>query len=114
MTKRSVLHAHRPDPTDVFSCRAGENLAFERRGTKYPGWIWCTDEQGAQAWVPEAYVSIVDNSCTLRRDYSSRELHVEEGDLVEVMGYESGWAWVRDEHDRVGWIPGECLEPTGK
>jgi len=44
------------------------------------------------------------------RDYLSRELELEEGDRVELLATESGWAWVLESNDEMGWIPLDILE----
>jgi uncharacterized protein YgiM (DUF1202 family) len=51
--------------------------------------------------------------CTLFRDYDAFELPVEPGDVVEVELTESSWALVSDRVNRRGWVPLECLEPSG-
>ena len=63
--------------------------------------------------VPESYVSQMGHTCIFIRDHLSRELDLEEGDEVEVLGNESGWAWVVDEKDRKGWIPQSCRKRVG-
>lgn len=107
--KSRVLHPHAPAPGERISGKAGDILAFERRETTYPGWIWCPDDQGDQAWVPEAYVSIVGETCRLIRDYESRELEIGAGEVVRVLEAESGWAWVENEESVKGWVPLENL-----
>ena len=104
-----VTEAHRPEPGARLSVRAGDLLAFERRETEWPGWIWCTDSAGRQAWVPERWVEIKGAQCRMRRAYDSRELSVRPGDQVEVLETESGWARVRTRPDEVGWVPLRCL-----
>lgn len=106
----SASRRHRPESSGFLSVSAGDELSWERKETVYPGWIWCTDHKGAQAWVPEAYVSFAGDRCRMTRDYVSRELGLEVGDKVELLEIESGWAWVVDGRHVKGWIPMECLE----
>ena len=110
--KYCVIRSHRPESSDFLSACTGDELSFERKETTYSGWIWCTGQRGAQAWVPEAYVSIEGTRCFMTRDYSSRELELEVGDKVELLEIESGWAWVLDSSNVNGWIPMERLEPV--
>ena len=101
---------HNPEATDVLRVINGDELNYERRKTIYLGWIWCTDGKGIQAWVPEAFVTIEGNNCHMIRDYISREIAIDVGDIVDVIEIESGWAWVSNSVGEYGWIPMDCLE----
>ena len=105
-----VVKEHRPDPGDVLTVFAGDELDFVRKETTFKGWLWCTDHKGVHAWVPEAYVAIDGTTCRMLRDYNSRELTAAVGDCVEVLETESGWAWVLDRACERGWLPLECLQ----
>jgi hypothetical protein len=108
--KKSIVHRpHKPESKGFIEVKKGDILSFESRETIYPGWIWCTDAAGNQAWVPLAYVSIDGTTCKFIQDYSSRELEVKKGEVVRVLEEESGWVWVYLEDDLTGWIPLECL-----
>jgi hypothetical protein len=107
--KHVAIRDHNPESHDVLDVSAGDELSYERRKTIYPGWIWCTDSRGDQAWIPEAYVSIEGHMCRMIRDYISKELLTNVGDKVDVVEIESGWAWVVNGKGEKGWIPIECL-----
>jgi hypothetical protein len=109
MKKSIVIHTHNPESNDVISGTTGALFSFERRETIYPGWIWCTDDLGNQAWVPERFVSIIGETCTLIQNYESKELEVRKGDMVQIITKESGWAWVLDDEGQKGWVPLTCL-----
>lgn len=108
--KYIAIRNHIPEATDELLVSIGDALKYERRNTSYLGWIWCTDSNGTQAWVPEAFVTIEGDRCHMLRDYSSRELAVVSGDTVEVLEIESGWAWACDTQGEAGWILMECLQ----
>ena len=114
MLTSKVIHSHTPETTDYLACSAGEVVTFERRETIYPGWIWCTDEYGKQAWVPEAYVDISGEKCQFDRDYISNELKVDTGETVSILEVVSGWALVLNERDEKGWVPFGCLGPSNQ
>lgn len=105
-----VIKDHNPESAEVLSVLQGEVLRFERRKTIYPGWIWCTDSQGIQAWVPEDFVTIEGSHCRLNRDYNSRELPLEIGDTVEIVEIVAAWALGIKRDGQKGWVPIECLE----
>jgi hypothetical protein len=108
--KYVAIRNHIPEVADVLNLFDGDKLSYERRNSIYPGWIWCIDSKGLQAWVPEAFVTIEGSSCRMIRDYISRELVAEEGDIVEMIELESGWGWAISDTNESGWIPMECLE----
>ena len=83
---------------------------LQRRETEWPGWIWCTNDSGKSAWVPENWVEIEGDSCVMKRDYDSTELSVEAGEVLSVESEESGWAWATKEGRESGWVPLENLE----
>jgi hypothetical protein len=107
-----AIKEHHPESDDVLRGVAGDVWACERRPTVYPGWVWCTDRNGAQAWVPEAFLSIEGEAGRLVRDYLSRELDLAPGDRVEILETESAWAWVRHPRLGLGWVPADCLKPA--
>lgn len=112
MLKSIVIKPHKPESDEFIACSTGDVVGFERRETIYPGWIWCTDGSGGQAWVPEAYVSIYGGECRFVRDYVSKELEVDVGQIVTIMEVVSQWAWVLNEGDNKGWVPLACLSPA--
>ncbi|MGD2252543.1 MAG: SH3 domain-containing protein [Anaerolineales bacterium] len=108
--KYVAIGNHIPEATGVLHAIRGDELNYERRETIYEGWIWCTDRNGTQAWVPEAFVRIEGNRCYLIRDYVSQEMAIEVGDVLDVIEIESKWAWASNKEGEFGWVPMDCLE----
>jgi len=105
---RVVLAYESPFPGPL-AFRRGERFAFERKPTEWAGWIWCRAADGRSAWVPESWVAIAGEHCTLVRDYDAVELSVEAGEEVVAEWFESGFAWATDARGRRGWVPLRCL-----
>jgi hypothetical protein len=105
-----AIKPHQPEFSDILQANTGEVLKFERRPTEYPGWIWCTNAQAVQAWVPTNWVSIEGDECRMNRDYVSKELRLAVGEIVNVLEIESGWAWVSKDENEVGWVPMAYLQ----
>jgi uncharacterized protein YgiM (DUF1202 family) len=104
--RHRVVTPHRAEPGEPLRAAAGERLAFERRPTRWAGWIWCTAGSGRTGWVPESWVEVdPDGSCRLTRDYDATEVTVSAGETVSVELEESGWAWVRRDNGERGWVP---------
>lgn len=110
--KYRAVKTHQPDPSVRLHLRKGDTLTFERRPTTWKGWIWCTSRDGRSAWVPESWVRLGRDTCTVSRDYDSNELELQEG--MHVIGdlTESGWIWARDSLGNRGWAPLDHLEPV--
>ena len=109
-TKFRVISPHGPETEDVLNVKKGARLKFERKPTKWEGWLWCTSPDGVSAWVPEPWVDVKEGHCVMRKDYVSRELTLKPGEEVSGWFTESGWAWVRTAVGDEGWAPLECLE----
>jgi hypothetical protein len=90
----------------------GEIVEGEKRETEYEGWLWCQNNDGINAWVPETHLEPTSDSGKFQflRDYNSRELNVEEGQEVIVLEEDSGWIWVRTTLGEEGWIPLENVQ----
>jgi hypothetical protein len=106
----TVINAHRPASGPVMYAQKGDLLSFERRPSEYEGWVWCEDDHGVEAWVPESWITVSGEGCRLDRDYVSRELTVEPGERVTYIEQESGWVWVIKDKGLQGWVPLSCLE----
>jgi hypothetical protein len=111
VVKYRVSTSYESAHPEALVLKKGERLRFERKPTEWPGWIWCTTEDGKSAWVPESWVEISCDFCVLSRDYNSRELSVRPGDMLELMYKESGWVWARNTEGEDGWIPANRIEP---
>jgi hypothetical protein len=104
-----VTKAYHSPYTEPLTLPRGERLKWEPRECEWPGWIWCTTEEGESRWVPENWVRKEGKECVLQRPYTATELSVEEGETVTVLLMESQWGWVTDESGRSGWVPLEWL-----
>ncbi len=90
----------------------GEIVEGEKRETEYKGWLWCRNNAGVNAWVPETYLEKVSEPGQFQflKDYNSRELTIDEGQEVIVLDEDSEWAWVRTTLGEEGWIPLDSLQ----
>jgi hypothetical protein len=104
-----VTKAHLPSFDDPLIVAKGAVLSYQRLKTDWPGWLYCTDQNGNIGWVPEAWVQVDEQSCIMQRDYNATELSVSPGDLFHGKIIESGWVRGVDAQGDEGWVPLECL-----
>ena len=105
-----VVRSHRPDSTEEFALEKGDTLQFERRKTKWDGWLWCSKPDGRSGWVPESWVRVEGDVCIMERDYNALELAVEPDELLEGILTESGWLLAVSASGDTGWVPLECVD----
>ena len=91
-----------PEPLVV---KAGDTLRLGVCDEEYPGWVLATSSDGKSGWIPEEYLDMVGDSGTARRDYTSVELSVSEGEQVMLVERVAGWGWVVAGPGREGWVP---------
>ncbi len=106
-----VIKEHRPESSDSLKMNVGELLRREERKTSWAGWIWCTNESGISAWIPELYLSEQPQSGLYKalRDYDSFELSVDIGEILAAKEEAASWAWVENPEGEEGWVPLENL-----
>ena len=104
-----VVSPHEREQASPLAVMAGDRLHFERRTTKWAGWLWCWNEE-ASGWVPERWVCTSGSECVMRRDYRAYELTVEPGQSLKGILVESGWLLAVCPDDGVqGWVALDCL-----
>ncbi len=110
MAQRSVIAHHIPAAHEVLELREGDIVRVGDRDDQWPLWLWCTNDRGA-GWIPEGFLDIHEKVGRAKRDYTTRELAVSEGDQVELVESHGGWAFVRPQAGEPGWVPEHCLKP---
>jgi hypothetical protein len=108
--KHLVIKSHQPSFDYYLELQKGELLTFERKQTDTAGWIWCTTTENRSCWIPEAWVKISGKQCEVLRNYCSRELAVNKGDVIWVEYVEALWVWSRNMDGESGWVPLVCIE----
>ena len=100
-----VIEKHQASDQDPLIITSGEILSYEKKATKWSGWVWCINKHGKTGWVPENYLKIQEATCELLQDYNAIELTANIGEELNVKKEESGWFWVINDQGKEGWIP---------
>jgi hypothetical protein len=103
--KCRVARAYNPAYPDPFVLKMNDLVRVGDEESRWPGWLWCTDEDGRSGWVPESYLQIQRDIARVLCDYDARELTVTMGQELEIVGEESGWLLCRTCQGEIGWIP---------
>ncbi len=88
----------------------GEPIQVGDESDKYQGWYMCTGENGS-GYIHARYIyKNKKGEAFAKGKFTSRELEVNEGDLVTVSGYASSWIYVKKGEEEEGWILADCIE----
>lgn len=71
----------------------------------YNEWFICRSSQGIEAYVPAEMLRIDGNVGTLLADYSSWELSVQTGEVLDRLMESGGWIWAKTSEGEYGWVP---------
>jgi hypothetical protein len=107
-----VIQPHKSDATDPLIVSKGDLLYYERRQTKWDGWLWCWVLDGKSGWVPESWMEIEGDIGRMIREYNATELTVNRGDYLRPILTESGWLLAVSAAGVTGWVPLECVVPN--
>lgn len=95
----------------VIELQAGDAVRLGRRTDAdgpNPNWIFCRSERtGREGWVAACLLTpgTEDNRACANENYTSEELPVFAGDIVEPLYECSGWHWCRRISDaKEGWV----------
>ena len=97
-----------PNPLNL---KVGDAIQLFEKSTpeKWRGWHWCRDTTGNEGWISQTYFQRTNNTATIVKDYTAKELTVRKDDQVKVVYNDCGWAWCRAVDGEEGWIPCEIF-----
>jgi len=72
----------------------------------YPNWVHCkSDRTGKTGWVAVGILKITENIAIVMEDYTSEEMTVASGDIVNTCHELNGWYWCKRQSDsKEAWI----------
>ena len=90
--------------------REGDVVTVGKEDSEMPGWFWCKDADGVEAWIPRTHIDIEDGRGVFNQDYNSIELDAQPGETVQSLGESLGWVECLNREWKYGWIPRDKLE----
>lgn len=88
---------------------SGEHVTVVPRESEWPGWQWCANAEGEEAWVPAVLLDLRGDRATVLNDYDSTELDVRVGEALLLGDRQAGWVWCRSGDGSEGWLPDSCV-----
>lgn len=88
----------------------GDELKIIKYSPDEPGWVYCINNAGIEAWIPENCINKSVGKILANKRYNSKELEVEKGDLLLVLKIEYNWVLVKNNKDEQGWVPKKILK----
>jgi Variant SH3 domain len=91
---------------------AGDEVTIGAADRAWPGWVWATDRNGNNGYVPEEILEpLGDNRFAACEAYDPTVLTIKRGDQLESLRQIHGWHWCQNSAGQQGWVGGYLLKP---
>jgi hypothetical protein len=92
---------------------AGDEVTVGVADHAWPGWVWATDRDGHDGYVPEEILEpLGEGRFAAINPYDPTVLTIKRGDRIESLRQIHGWHWCQNERGEQGWVGGYLLKPT--
>jgi len=100
----------------VIELQAGDSVHLGERTASdddYPNWIHCqSNKTGKTGWVPAGILTIDGDTAVVTENYTSEEMSVSAGEIVDTIYELNGWYWCkRISDEKEAWIAKNNLKP---
>jgi hypothetical protein len=98
--------------SDPIKLEPGDEVTVGLADHAWPGWVWATDRDGADGYVPEEMLEpLGEGRFAAITSYDPTVLTIRRGDRIESLRQIHGWHWCRNETGAEGWVGGYLLKP---
>ncbi len=110
---RLVEKSHVASYVDPITIDAGEQLNLTGRRDEWDGhvWLWAVAADGREGWIPDTLPEVKDGHRVASYTYSTAELTVYAGDVIDTLRETHGWVWGANDKSEQGWVPINVLAP---
>ncbi|RPI00277.1 MAG: hypothetical protein EHM72_09675 [Calditrichaeota bacterium] len=106
-----IIKAWQASYAHAICFKTGDHVKCEKTDSDWPGWTWCSSQDGRSCWAPQILLQVEDEDHALfLDDYCSAELTVTPNEILQIRKEVMGWCWVVNEKGEQGWVPGFCLD----
>lgn len=94
--------------------KPGDEVEVGNADHTWPGWVWASDGQGRDGYVPGEFLELVEGSRhKVVEQFDPTVLKIQRGDALESLRQIHGWHWCRNGKGEEGWVAGYLLRPAG-
>lgn len=97
---------------DPIALQQGDRVEVQRADAEFTEWLWCRGPNAKEGWVDRSFLSQASGAATALSDYSAKELTVAAGERGRRIRLLDGWASVKLDGGRIGWVPERVLRPS--
>ena len=94
----------------AFIAEKGDKISVGKEDNEMPGWLWCKNSTGLEAWIPNTHIDIDGKTAIFNQPYNSVELNAKAGEVVQYLGESLGWTECFNKEWKYGWIPSSKVE----
>ena len=99
--------------SDPIQLESGDEVTVGVVDRAWPGWVWATDRDGNDGYVPEEILEpLGEGRFAATISYDPTVLTIKRGDRIESLRQIHGWHWCRNERGQEGWVGGYLLKPA--
>ncbi len=100
----------------IITLQPGDTMQLGERSNPdgpYPNWIYCTSDKTQQSgWVAAHIITVQDGIASVTQSYTSEEMTVSTGDVIDTIFELNGWYWARRISDqKEAWVDKLNLRP---
>jgi Variant SH3 domain len=98
--------------SDPIRLEPGDEITVGLADHAWPGWVWATDRNGNDGYVPEEILEpLGEGRFAAMENYDPTVLTIKRGDRIESLRQIHGWHWCRNGRGEEGWVGGYLLKP---
>jgi hypothetical protein len=99
--------------SDPIRLRPGDEVRVGVADRTWPGWVWASDDQGNDGYIPEEILKPLGDGCFAATEaFDPTVLKIQRGDCLQSLRQIHGWHWCRNDSGSEGWVAGYLLRPV--
>ncbi len=99
--------------THPIHLQPGDEVTLGIADRAWPGWVWATDRDGNDGYVPEEILEpLGEGRYSAISAYDPTVLTLKKGDALDSLRQIHGWHWCRNQRNEEGWVADYLLKPA--
>ena len=112
-TRFTANAVYEENNTLAIRLEAGQEITSGPADREWPGWIWATDSDGRNGYVPLEYLEpLGEDRWAALQEFDPTVLKIKRGDNITSRQHIHGWHWCENESAEQGWVAGYLLKPV--